>query len=318
MRWRCAVFLLGLAAMRPAASQIFGPAACFSPLEPYCASHACPTYGESIAALERLDESAVCFQARAGTCGELKVVRQVSPTSTLAYYFGADDRVVGVTTASNAIKPPESCDWRHYGTPLRCTYVLQREYCKHPVSRLDPRMEIKGRIVEADTEKPLAGAVVISVWYTELPPSPAEVLLGLTVGGHGGRVERRVAQVREAFSGPDGRFVIPAWSEAEQIHRGPITGGSFTLTAFLPGYDPVSWSESEPETFGSMSDPLNKVLRMSRPPRAERVQSFSRWLQMHVDDADGLESAPDSTPRLAVRAVQARAAAMVQQALRQR
>lgn len=315
---RVVIVLLSLASVQAADASVLGPEECFSPLEQWCGDHPCPDYQESVAALERLDASAICNRAQRGTCGDLRFTTRANPTSGITHYFGADGKIVGVTTFSDVLRP-RPCDggWHHYGNgPFRCTLVTEREYCRNPQARLDPRGELKGRIVEAATGRPLQGAVVVAAWYTELPPSPVEILFGLTVGGGHGSAERRIARVQEVFSAGDGRFSIPSWTEAEQLRRGRIVSGTPALFAFLPGYEPVSWIKSEPEVFGSVSEPRSKVLRM-RPigkDGLEKVRAFSHWLDAHVLHADDLD-APDDSRRRAVSAMQRRAAAMVREEL---
>ena len=317
---RVVILLLGLVFVRVADSSVLGPEECFSPLEQWCGDHECPSYQESVAALERLDASVICHQARRGTCGELRYTTLGNPTSSITHYFGPDGRVVGVTTSSDA-QHPAPCDggWRHYGSGLfRCTLVTEREYCVNPQTKLDPRSEAGGRIVDAVTGQPLQGAVVITVWYTELMPNPAAILFGLTIGGHGGS-QQRVARVLEVSSQSNGRFLIPAWTEADQLRRGPIVQGSAPfLFAFLPGYEPVSWFESEPEAFGSMSAPRSKVLRMrpSGAGSAEKVRRFSQWLDMHVSEADDPEAPQDSRLRVQVKGIQQRASTMAGEELK--
>jgi hypothetical protein len=301
----------------PAAeSQVLGPKECFSPLEQWCEDHVCPDYQESVAALERLDSSAICLSAARGTCGELRFTTQVNPAASgITHYFGMDGKIVGVTTSSDAVRP-RPCDggWRHYGSgPFRCTRVVEREYCRNPQANLDARAEIRGRIVDAATGRPLQGAVVVVAWRTELPPNPLHVLFGLAVGGGHGSNQQRVARVQEVFSDGDGRFLIPSWTEAEQVRSGRILASAPVLSAFLPGYEPVWWHEAEPEVFGSMSQPRNKVLRMrpSGKDSIEKVQRFSDFLDRNIEEADDYDASTSSRFRVVVSASQQRAAAAV-------
>src|SRR6266851_3303328 len=97
--------------------------------------------------------------------------------------------------------------------------------CAAEPTQVDLRSEISGRVIDAATGAPIEGAVVIATWWTELPPSPAALALGLAIGGHG-TVERRTVYVSEALTDRDGSFKIPSWSIAEQWRPGSVTSYS--------------------------------------------------------------------------------------------
>ena len=327
-----ATLIVGLSWVTIGNSAPVGPDACFSPLEQYCARHPCPDYQESVTDLERIAAAGSCYRANKGTCGDLRFTSKHTGDSGVTYYFGSDGRVLAVMTSSGASLPgPCETGWRYYGQRLSCTDVVEREYCSGKPIAIDRRAEIRGRVIDAASDRPLEGAAIVAAWHTELPPTPLKIIFGLVVGGHGG-TDMRVAQIKEALSDTDGRFVIPAWSEAEQLHRGPIWSGSPGIVVFLPGYEPGNWTEAEPETFGSMSGLRNKVLKMyrygSKPQREttsplgltpqsieQKLTALSGFLESHVFDADDPDAPQDSPARRIVRRTQQRAMLMIGQEL---
>ncbi len=111
--------------------------------------------------------------------------------------------------------------------------------CAAEPTQVDLRSEISGRVIDAATGAPIEGAVVIATWWTELPPSPAALALGLAIGGHG-TVERRTVYVSEALTDRDGSFKIPSWSIAEQWRPGSVTSYSPLIQFLAPGYSPAT------------------------------------------------------------------------------
>ena len=111
--------------------------------------------------------------------------------------------------------------------------------CAAAPAQADARAEISGRVIDAATGAPVAGAVVIATWWTELAPNPAAIALGLAFGGHG-EAERRTAYMSEAITDRDGRFSIPAWSAARQWHAGNLTSYSPLIRFVARGYSPAA------------------------------------------------------------------------------
>ena len=58
--------------------------------------------------------------------------------------------------------------------------------CAAPAPVADVRAAIEGRVVDAKSGQPIAGAVVQAVWWTEALPDPAAIVSGIVAGGHGG------------------------------------------------------------------------------------------------------------------------------------
>src|SRR6266581_2072567 len=152
----------------------------------------------------------------------------------------------------------------------------------HLVHSADPRAELRGRVVDAASGKPLEGAVVVASWIAEPAPNPLVVIIGLTVGGHGPGSRLRLGRVAETQSAADGTFVFPAWTHADQINSGMIVDGSRAVMAFLPGYAPRRWSADEA---------ARGVLELRRygsgPDGAvASLTSFRSWLAANVTSAD--------------------------------
>src|SRR6266702_6407944 len=112
-------------------------------------------------------------------------------------------------------------------------------FCSAAASKDDPRAEIGGRVIDAATGAPIEGAVAIATWWSELPPNPAALVLGLAIGGHGG-AERRTVYLSEALTDREGRFTIPAWSAARQWRAGILTSYSPHIQFYAPGHAPAS------------------------------------------------------------------------------
>jgi len=165
-----------------------------------------------------------------------------------------------------------------YGAFMACSRALAGiaialSACAAPPARPDVRAAIEGQVVDAATSRPIAGAVVIATWRTEVPPTPGALATGIAVGGHGNAV-RRTAYIAEAVTNVNGRFAIPAWSAREQWTPGALTAASPTIRFVAPGYAPAastrpSWgaghgSELEP---GLRGPGLMALFRPGEAPR---------------------------------------------------
>src|SRR5258708_34229690 len=98
----------------------------------------------------------------------------------------------------------------------------------------DPRAAISGQVIDAASGAAIEGAVVIATWWSELPPNPAALALGLMGGGHGS-VERRTVYMSETLTDGEGRFPIPAWGSTQQWRGGRLTPYSRRLTYYRRG-----------------------------------------------------------------------------------
>ena len=214
--------------------------------------------------------------------------------------------------------------------------------CAATPASTEPRSEIGGRVVDAVTGTPVEGAVVIATWWTELPPNPAELILGLAgIGGHGA-AERCTAYVSESLTDRDGRFVIPGWSVANQWQPGRLTSYSPSIRFVARGYAPAaaglgSWSSGQAsDIFPGIGGPgLMKLFRPGQVPKPDLGRSVSglaiptleeetynrlRDLQANLEAdamaADSLNAPVDSAARKRARSAQLRARRLVDEELR--
>ena len=79
--------------------------------------------------------------------------------------------------------------------------------------------EYQGRVVDAETKTPLAAAVVVAVWYREVP-----------IGFHGGSMDYHDAL--ETVTNEEGQFVVPSKVHVTLLGRIPAPD----LVVFYPGY----------------------------------------------------------------------------------
>lgn len=204
--------------------------------------------------------------------------------------------------------------------------------------------EIRGRIVDQETGKPIAGAVVVAHWMmstTEFQVLPI----------FWAQRKDRLLYVTEALSGPDGCYDIPQWGPVTTpvgwAKEGPADPA---LAVFKPGYEPKiihNWPEN---LESSLYTPYNKhtdsVLRsihdgkdialckyekckrrilvydssVKETPEGRiygRVESFASHLKQNVDLADEREAKHDSLLRLDAIRRQRHAILMVHEELQQ-
>ena len=117
---------------------------------------------------------------------------------------------------------------------------------------------IEGRVLDAETKKPIAGAIVIARWdgtYSALVDSH-------TVCYH----------VETATTDKDGRYKIPGWWEEP---KGPFFGeGPMYLDAYKPGYEKY-W----PAGYDRTEDFKNNVLYLA-PFKGTKEERLTYLLQM--------------------------------------
>lgn len=93
--------------------------------------------------------------------------------------------------------------------------------CGHLVYSSGP---YRGSVVDAETKQPLVGAVVLAIWYREVP-----------VGGHGPAVDYHDAL--EVLTDAQGEFTVPAKTHLTPI--GKIREPEFVIYSPGYGYFPV-------------------------------------------------------------------------------
>lgn len=113
--------------------------------------------------------------------------------------------------------------------------------------------EIRGRVVDAASGDPIAGAVVVANW--NISRTNLSIISGLLAAD----TREKLFQVFESVTDSDGRYVIPAWGPVERPVSWAIASPyDPNIAIFKPGYDPEyrlnhAW-ESEIQT----GPPLNQ------------------------------------------------------------
>jgi len=137
--------------------------------------------------------------------------------------------------------------------------------------------EIKGYVVEADTKKPIEGAIVVAMWQLSQ-------ILSEGFGGY--------AKVIETKTDKEGKFTIPAWKTFK-----PLTANSVMrdfapkVVIYKPGYkvygtNKVLW-EGYPNDF-SITDAEKNKLKVQysiNPAKIERIYENKEKLK-NIDDAE--------------------------------
>jgi hypothetical protein len=213
--------------------------------------------------------------------------------------------------------------------------------CAAAPAKPDPRGEISGRVIDAATGAPIEGAVVIATWKIELLPNPAAIVLGLVIGGHGSS-EQRTVYISEAVSDRDGRFMIPAWSPADQWQMGSLVSYSPLIKFFAHGRSPAAttlgnWtsglgSDLSPGLRGAQLMALFLPGQTPKPDLGRgdsglavptlqeetfyRLQNFHAGMEADAMEADSIGARPDSPARRRARQAQRQARELLGQELR--
>lgn len=108
--------------------------------------------------------------------------------------------------------------WAHLGA-----IFLAMAACSVPVPRVIVAAPFKGKVIDAETKKPLVGAVVLVDWNLEAP------------GIAHGPIERFLA-AEETLTGDEGEFVIGKWSPQATIPGTWVGDPHFVI--YSPGYGP--------------------------------------------------------------------------------
>lgn len=88
----------------------------------------------------------------------------------------------------------------------------------------------RGRVVDADTQQPLVGAVVVAIWYREVPVAP-----------HGPAVDYHDSL--EVLTDEKGEFVIPEKTHFTLLGR--IREPDFVI--YFPAYAPYPSTKAQPQ-----------------------------------------------------------------------
>jgi len=202
--------------------------------------------------------------------------------------------------------------------------------CAANAPAADARAAIQGRVIDAATGQPIAGAVVQAVWWTEALPDPAAIVSGALLGGHGGS-QLRVAYIQEALTDSGGRFAMPAFGATDQWAAGTLTAASPVIRFIKPGYLSAStgrtrWDLGTPDAVEGIRAPHVMALYhpgerpradpgfvdpgVATPDAAQAALAAARTLRMQLDvEAEAASEGAGQQSAARQRAVRAQARA---------
>lgn len=114
---------------------------------------------------------------------------------------------------------------REYRLLLAMALLLALPACATPLTY--SAMDIHGQVVDAGTNQPIEGAVVVAQWVL--------FQIGIGHGGHDGHIH-----VHETVTGQDGRYVIPAWGPKPRPPMTELHERDPEILIFKSGYEPVA------------------------------------------------------------------------------
>lgn len=144
--------------------------------------------------------------------------------------------------------------------------LLPLQACATDVPLLYSAKEIRGQIVDAETNQPLEGVVIVAQW----------ILFQAGIG-HGGHNQR--LYIYEAVTDANGNYVIPAW--------GPKSHPPFTeldrldpeLSIFKSGYKPAGFANSQDRNDSvRISEWDGKVIKLEK--NKEDIETYARKLRI--------------------------------------
>ncbi|MDH4191278.1 MAG: hypothetical protein OEW21_13890 [Betaproteobacteria bacterium] len=117
---------------------------------------------------------------------------------------------------------------------------------------------VSGRVLEEDSGKPIAGAIVVVRWF------------GVVGGmGHGGKVCYHVAAT---LSRDDGSYLVPEWYERENRYGWGMGHREYYVIAYNAGYGwPVSPAQRR-----------EGIVLLAPFKGGERKARLSGWLRRHA------------------------------------
>jgi hypothetical protein len=123
-----------------------------------------------------------------------------------------------------------------------------------------PSGPYRGKVIDANTGQPLAGAAVVAAWFLDHP---------LAVHG-----TARAAHVIEVLTDAQGEFAIPRWTQVTPI--GSMEEPRFTI--YFPGYGPFLGFQRAPkgEPLASAFDKYT-VVELVRGETLEKRREYLGW-----------------------------------------
>jgi hypothetical protein len=136
--------------------------------------------------------------------------------------------------------------------------------------------EIRGQVVDAETDRPIVGAVVIATWNLYLDI------------GHGGHQKR--LHLTETTTDGNGNYILPSWGPKPRPPQTHLSEWAPALFVFKSGYRPeVRNNERMSSSAVRMSEWDGKIIRLQRPQgtlekQASFLGSVYRGLCPNIDD----------------------------------
>ena len=169
--------------------------------------------------------------------------------------------------------------WRHFWMAA-ALLVLQSAVAAAPDSYT--AAPIGGRVVDAATGTPLAGAVVVAAW---------SIHRLLYLSGD----EIRQLEVQEVLTDTEGRYRLPGWGPiARPAAWGMLGGNDPRIAVFKPGYEPEIFLNSQPGPITMEFNKPDASLRLSlwdgKDLAVQRYGAIDRRSPTVVDPGVGAHS----------------------------
>jgi len=126
--------------------------------------------------------------------------------------------------------------------------------------------EIRGQVVDAETGRPIEGAVVMAQW----------VLSHIGSGHYGKRLH-----IHETVTDKNGNYVIPSWGPKPRLPMTDLIYRDPEILIFKSGYEPEGLENSKPQTNSlRVSEWDGKIIKLKKPrgsleDYAQRLESMS-------------------------------------------
>lgn len=126
--------------------------------------------------------------------------------------------------------------------------------------------EIRGQIVDAETNQPIDGAVVVAQWVL--------FHIGPGHGGHKSRIH-----IHETVTDKDGHYAIPAWGPKARLPMTELHDRDPEILIFKSGYEPMTVSNRLVSTVRSdslrVSEWDGRVIQLKRISDQENLERYA-------------------------------------------
>ena len=132
--------------------------------------------------------------------------------------------------------------------------------------------EIRGQIVDAETNQPIEGAIVVAQW----------VLFHIGPGGHKSRLH-----IHETVTGKNGHYVIPEWGPKVRPPMTELHNRDPEILIFKSGYEPMAVSNALVSTVRPdslrVSEWDGRVIKLKRVSNQENLEQYASRLNSFYD-----------------------------------